>query len=554
MLKWKKGEGEVQIEKVEEDKYWLELETPSQRKSRIRSLYIVHIAMLVFSLGFSIVLTGILPYLKRLTKLPEDNLLSLMGWMVAINPLGQMIFSPILGWLGNRLGSIRLICLVTCVLYIAGNALYASLSLFPNDPNDPESSRGAYRYSFMFLARLLVGISSANQAPIRSYIVGATWKHERNTHISILSLFQALGFMIGPAIQSALTPVGCSEEYPNGELKLDMYTISGWLSAAVGFISLCLFLPGIFSEHYVAKIEAQRLRTEDDTQAELDRPDLLAVFSCTLSFFMFLFNFILLETIGTPLCMEQLGWSEQKSITNLGILMSAGAVISMIAYGTIPILTRKIDERKVFMFFGLIPMIIGRVVMIPMGTDLPKPKHSGSENASSGRVGSAFMTMLFMTKNAASCEDADGSGGCDLDQLTWCSEIPAISEVQFYLGYIIAAISFPYCMAICQAVFSKLIGPRPQGVWMGLLTSVGSLARICGPVFVSFIYVNYGTYWTFGLCAASLGISLIATILTYKRLIPIEERLGAARDTDSTAGNYDDRKESVEGELNGGFE
>ena len=37
------------------------------------------------------------------------------------------------------------------------------------------------------------------------------------------------------------------------------------------FFSLCLFLPGIFSEHYVAKIEAQRLRTEDDTQAELDR-------------------------------------------------------------------------------------------------------------------------------------------------------------------------------------------------------------------------------------------------------------------------------------------
>ena len=35
------------------------------------------------------------------------------------------------------------------------------------------------------------------------------------------------------------------------------------------------------------------------------------------------------------------------SITNLGILMSAGAVISMLAYATVPILTRKMDERKV---------------------------------------------------------------------------------------------------------------------------------------------------------------------------------------------------------------
>ena len=35
-------------------------------------------------------------------------------------------------------------------------------------------------------------------------------------------------------------------------------------------------------------------------------------------------------------------------------------------------------------------------------------------------------------------------------------------------------------------------------------------ARICGPIFVSFIYVNYGTYWTFGLCTATLGKSNIS--------------------------------------------
>jgi hypothetical protein len=48
--------------KEKEEKYWLVLETPAERKSRLISLYIVHSAMLVFSLGFSIVLTGIVPY------------------------------------------------------------------------------------------------------------------------------------------------------------------------------------------------------------------------------------------------------------------------------------------------------------------------------------------------------------------------------------------------------------------------------------------------------------------------------------------------------------
>ena len=70
-----------------------------------------------------------------------------------------------------------------------------------------------------------------------------------------------------------------------------------------------------------------------------------------------------------------------------------------------------------------------------------------------------------------------------------------------------------------------MIGPRPQGVWMGLLTAAGSLARICGPIFVSEIYKEFGTYWTFGLCAGSILLATIVTLATYKRLVPIETRV-----------------------------
>ncbi|XP_023341021.1 major facilitator superfamily domain-containing protein 8 [Eurytemora carolleeae] len=442
--------------------------------------------------------------------------------MVAINPLGQLIFSPIFGWLGNRFGSIRLICLISCIAYVIGNVMYSCLSLFPHDPDEDVETRGRYRYIAMFLARLLVGISSANQAPIRSYVASATWKHERNMHISILSLFQALGFMIGPAIQSALVPVGCSHDYPTGEIQFDMYTISGWLSAGVGIISFILFLPGIFSEHYISKIEAERIKTNDNEKIELGRPDLFAVTSCAVSFFVFLFNFILLETIGTPLCMDQLGWDEGKSITNLGILMSVGAVISMFAYASVAPLTRLMDERLVYIGLGLIPMLLGRIVMLPMGKDFPPLKPDEGGEGGDGDGDGLHLYYQMFTRTQDSCQDESGTGGCDLE---WCKTTPAITEVQFYLGYIISAISFPYCMAICQALFSKLIGPRPQGVWMGLFTSVGSLARICGPIFVSKIYQSYGTYWTFGLCILSLVISLVVSGLTYKRLIPIEDRL-----------------------------
>ena len=58
---------------------------------------------------------------------------------------------------------------------------------------------------------------------------------------------------------------------------------------------------------------------------------------------------------------------------------------------------------------------------------------------------------------------------------------------------------------------------------MGLLTTSGSLARVVGPVFVSFIYQEYGTWLLFGLVAASLGASFIITILAYRELVPYDK-------------------------------
>ena len=75
------------------------------------------------------------------------KVLSRYGWVVAINPLGQMIFSPFLGWLTNKLGSIRIVCLVTCALYTLANGLYASLSLLP------VGEEGLTRFIAMMVAR-----------------------------------------------------------------------------------------------------------------------------------------------------------------------------------------------------------------------------------------------------------------------------------------------------------------------------------------------------------------------------------------------------------------
>lgn len=72
-----------------------------------------------------------------------------MGCVVAANPLGQMLFSPIVGWWANKRGSIRLPLLTTLVVFVIASAIYSTLEVLPHD-----------KKSWMMIGRFLVGVSS----------------------------------------------------------------------------------------------------------------------------------------------------------------------------------------------------------------------------------------------------------------------------------------------------------------------------------------------------------------------------------------------------------
>ena len=72
---------------------------------------------------------------------------------------------------------------------------------------------------------------------------------------------------------------------------------------------------------------------------------------------------------------------------------------------------------------------------------------------------------------------------------------------------------------------------------MGLLSASGSLARASGPMFVGFVYREYGTYWAMGLPLLGLVIGLVLMLFAYKRLIPymlrMRQQSGNAMDRDN---------------------
>lgn len=541
------------------------LETEAEHRARKRSQWVIYITTFVMSIGFSIILTGVWPYLK---KLDPDVSKEYLGWVVAANPLGQMLMSPILGFTANKLGSNRPAFFCSVFMFIVGNALYSILSVF-----------GSYAKIIMIISRFIVGVSSANITLCRSYIAASSTLRERTTAVSLTSAAQSLGFVVGPALQTAIAvsfshssdgndvvlnctinDFGNSSNIQTGStqgsqgIEWDMFTAAGWIASLLGFINLILFLPCIFQEHNIAEKEAkylQQQRKEEEKERKLPKVDYPAVVCVLGAFFIILLVFVLLETIAVPMVIDMYAWTSDFAVTVVGIGMSIVAFITLFMFALGSILAKKYDERKVMILLGLVPTMLSMLIHFPMGSNFAKMQNcttEGSQIAFSVNIATPLATLNISNTEESAFEGLsrqkrfaiDGGGssgcgnsssgydcslGCPQDQ-EWCLYTPIVEIWQMALADVTAVIGYPVAFAILSSLYTKILGPRPLGLWMGILTSVGSLSRTLGPIFVSYMYTELGTRWTFGTLFILLAITVLGVSLFYKRLVPMKVDMG----------------------------
>ena len=250
--------------------------------------------------------------------------------------------------------------------------------------------------------------------------------------------------------------------------------------------------------------------SEVSSADDSNTPDLAAVSTCLVCFFILNLNYYVVESLNTALCIEQLGWDEETAITRLGIIMSCVAATAIACSATIVPLGRWLGERWSYLGLGLLPLLLSRIVSLPIpGQGLPRWKNETS---------SVFRGASPNETDSRDCTASSiGEPGCSLE---WCLHTPAVTTAQLVSGIFLLAVGYSYGLSLCHSIFSKVVGPRPQGVWMGLLTSSMSLSGIIGPVCLSYIYTQLGTYWLFGLSAATVAIAILVTVGTWKRLVP----------------------------------
>lgn len=159
--------------------------------------------------------------------------------------------------------------------------------------------------------------------------------------------------------------------------------------------------------------------------------------------------------------------------------MSVGAIVSLISFGVVPALCRRYSDRNVLIFVGFVAVIIGRGLNLPFLGGSP-PKMAEPLNYSTDA------TAGIAQNDTSYSSDSIELVGCPISQ-EWCRTTPALPIFQFCTGYLFTSLGYPITFALLQTMYTKVLGLRPLGVWMGLIAASVCAGRILGPIFIKYL-------------------------------------------------------------------
>jgi len=165
------------------------------------ALLVVFLTVFIDLLGFGIVLPVMPrqaePYLKALGFSPVGTGAAI-GVLFSVFSLMQLIFSPILGGLSDRIGR-RPLLLLSLAGSVVFYALYALAVTVPTDPV-PSRERAALALGLMLLSRIGAGIAGASVGTAAAVIADCTTPQNRARGMALIGIAFGGGFTLGPLI------------------------------------------------------------------------------------------------------------------------------------------------------------------------------------------------------------------------------------------------------------------------------------------------------------------------------------------------------------------
>lgn len=470
-----------------------EPETQEQYKKRWTSIRLVYLTMFFDSLSFSLVLASLWPYLQKVSKEPELNPVY-VGWAGVSFHITGIVVDFVMGYWTNKRGSMEPL-LVSLLIFGFGNFLYGYAEAF-----------GENGVTVIIISRGIIGLSTGVNVIARAALSDSTTLKERTTALAHMSVLQGIGFAFGPAVQLLTIPLGDKGIYlPSLKLNLNLYTAPAFASTFIAMLNVLLIITYYYEFHVNIYKDSEEDADVANFKALMDQKDAattsydkIAVVVILVLYFIAQSAFALYETILPPLTMDMLSWTREETALYASILFLSAGIIAIFTFA-ISELLEKISSDRLILFIGFVLIFLGFAIHLPWGNDYPALKTS----------------MANRTQNGSSIY----STGCPEDY-DWCKTSPKIYLPQIITGTVFVSIGYPFVMVFTSAMYSKVLGPGPQGLMQSWFGAIGGMSRITAPVLVTYLYVEFGPRWTFISVDSLVVLSMLIFLVTYQRLLP----------------------------------
>ncbi len=274
----------------------------AMRNRKRASLLTLFSIVAIDLIGFGIIIP-ILPYLAESFGASA----TVLGMLLTCYSGMQFLFAPVWGRISDRVGR-RPVMLFT----IAGTSLaLLALGLAPS-------------LFWLFVARLLGGLFSANVSVATAYVGDLTEGPERTRWMGLIGVAFAVGFILGPAIGGLLAPYG---------YQVPMLAAAGLaaLNFAYGLVSLR---------------EPPALATTKRPATPLRLPPPGAVRKLCLASFVFTFGVSQLETVFAFFMIDRFSYQAREVAY---ILVMMAVIMAAVQGGAIRRLAERFGERRLIL-------------------------------------------------------------------------------------------------------------------------------------------------------------------------------------------------------------
>lgn len=294
----------------------------------------IFITLLIDVMGWGLIIPVMPGLISELKGIPVNEASSEGAWLIAAYALTQFLFAPVIGNLSDQYGR-RPVLLFSLLGF---GIDYIILALAPN-------------YGWLFLGRIIAGITGASFTTASAYIADISRPENRAKNFGVIGAAFGLGFVIGPALGGLLAGLG---------LRAPFYAAAGLclLNALYGYF----ILPESLRKENRRKFQWKKANPVGSLLFLRRTPGIGGLAIC---YFLIYLAAQSVQGNWSFFTMYRFGWKEGMVGVSLAVV---GVLVGAVQGGLTRVLNPKLgDEKSIYLGLFLYSLGLALFAIAPSG-------------------------------------------------------------------------------------------------------------------------------------------------------------------------------------------